>query len=107
MTDKRELKRQYLDDRTRAGVYAIRGLASGRVLVAGSADAQGAMNRHRFELRMKMHRDPALQRDWNELGEAGLVFELLDTVELRDEPGFDLKAELDALAAMWREELGA
>jgi hypothetical protein len=102
--DKRELKRQYRENGAQAGVYVVRG-KSGRVVVAGSTDVNGALNRHRFELKMKMHRDPALQRDWAEHGEAGVEFEVLDVVEPRDDPAFDLKAELAALTALWREEL--
>jgi hypothetical protein len=104
--DKRALKREYLETRTRAGVYAIRHLASGRLLVAGSKDAQAALNRHLFELRMKMHRQRQLQRDWAEHGEAGFVFEVLDRVTPRDEADFDPGRELETLTAMWREQLG-
>jgi hypothetical protein len=41
MTDKRMLKQQYLETKTRGGVYAIRNLVTGRVLVASSKDVQG------------------------------------------------------------------
>lgn len=105
--DKRERKRQYLEAPTRAGVLAIRHLANGRVLVEGSNDAQAALNRHRFELRMGQHRNRELQRDWIAGGEAGFAFEVLDRVVPRDEPGFDLKRELETLVDLWRAELGA
>jgi hypothetical protein len=103
---KRELKRQYLEAPSRAGVLANRHLASGRVLVEGSANARAALNRHAFELRMRLHRNRDLQRDWDAAGEAGFAFEVLDLVVPREEPGFDAKRELEALVALWREELG-
>ncbi|QGZ38696.1 hypothetical protein IP92_00950 [Pseudoduganella flava] len=103
--DKRELKRQYREQGPQAGVYLVRG-SSGRAIVAGSTDVNGALNRHRFELKMKMHRDAELQRDWAAHGEAGVEFQVLDVIEPRDDPAFDLKHELATLAAMWREELG-
>jgi len=107
MNDKRTLKRQYREAGPRPGVYAIRHLASGRLLVDGSANPQAALNRHVFELRMKQHRQRALQADWDAGGEAVFVFEVLDVVAPRDEPGFDPARELQALVALWREELRA
>lgn len=103
--DRRQLKRAYREARDRAGVYAIRCLASGRVVVAGSLDAHGALARHRFELQHGTHRDPALRAAWSAHGEAGIVFEVLDVVKVRDEPGFDLARELAALVALWQDEL--
>ena len=102
--DKRELKRQYLEAGPRPGVYAIRHPASGRLLVDGSVNPQAALNRHVFELRMKRHRNRALQRDWDEGGEAAFVFEVLDLVPASDDPAFDAKRELQALVDLWREE---
>jgi hypothetical protein len=105
MNDNRTLKRAYLDAPTRAGVFAIRHLPSGRLLVDGSPNAQAALNRHAFELRMKMHRNRDLQRDWSADGEAGFAFELLDVVKPNDDPAFDAVRELAGLVVLWREEL--
>lgn len=105
MTDKRTLKRQYLDTKIRSGVYAIRNLATGQALVAGSANVQAALNRHRFELRLGQHRNAQLRRDWAEHGEASFVFEVLDTVKHREEPEFNPERELEALVSLWRQEI--
>jgi len=104
---KRALKRAYLDATDRAGVYAIRHLASGRLLVDGAANAQAALNRHAFELRLHRHRVAALQQDWDADGEGAFAFEMLDVIVPRDAPGFDLREEIAALVALWRAELGA
>jgi len=105
MTDKRILKQQYRDTTARAGVYAIRNLASGRMLVAGSSNVEAALNRHRFELRQGCHRNALLRRDWALHGEAGFSFAVLDMLEPREEAGFDPARELDELVAVWRAEL--
>ncbi|MGZ3182105.1 MAG: GIY-YIG nuclease family protein [Telluria sp.] len=105
MTNKRLLKQQYLATPTRAGIYAIRNGVTGRVLLAASTDANGALNRHRFELRRGAHRNRLLSQDWARDGEASFSFDVLDTVKLRDDPAFDLAAELKDLLALWREEL--
>jgi hypothetical protein len=107
MTDKRTLKRQYLEAPARAGVFAIRHLPSGRMLVDGSANAQASLTRHAFELRLGKHRDRALQHDWDTAGNTGFVFEVLDLVMPSDDPAFDAACELRTLIALWREEMGA
>lgn len=105
MTDRRALKRQYLETKTRAGVYAIRNRVNGRVLLAGSNNAQAAINRHRFQLKYGSHRNRELTRDWQQHGESAFTFEIVDLVDFRDEPDFDVGEELEALVALWREEL--
>jgi hypothetical protein len=106
MHDKRDLKRQYLEAPTRAGVLAIRHLPSGRLLVDGSPNAQAALNRHAFELRMGQHRNLAMQHDWNRDGEAGFSFDVLDVLTPSDDPAGDTRRELQALLSLWCEEMG-
>ncbi|WP_241132909.1 GIY-YIG nuclease family protein [Achromobacter insuavis] len=105
MTDRQTLKRQYLETKTLAGVYAIRNRISGRALVAGSANADGALNRHRFELRQGTHRNALLRRDWREHGEASFTFDVLDRVKPRADPAFDAARELEDLVALWRQDI--
>ncbi|MGQ8704950.1 GIY-YIG nuclease family protein [Serratia sp. TSA_198.1] len=105
MTDKQALKRQYLDTKTRAGVYAIRNKITGRVLVAGSANVQGTLNRHLFELRYAQHRNLRLAQDWVEYGESNFLFEVLDRVKASEDPAFDAARELEILVSLWRQEI--
>jgi hypothetical protein len=105
MTDKRMLKQQYLETKTRAGVYAIRNLVTGRVLVAGSGDVQGALNRHRFELRQGTHRNRLLRQDWSQHGESSFTFEVLDMVKPTEDGAPDVARELKDLLDLWRQEI--
>lgn len=102
-----ELKRQYLQAHPPMGVYAIRNLATGRCEVHASMNVEAAMNRVRFELARKQHRNAQLLREWLEFGPDNFRFEVLDLVKKREDPAFDYRAELDALLALWREELQA
>jgi hypothetical protein len=105
MTNKRMLKQQYLEDKSRAGVYAITNLTSGRVLVGGSMDVQGALNRHRFELRQGTHRNKLLSEEWALYGETNFRFEVLDVVKPTDDASFDVASELNDLVSMWSQEI--
>jgi len=102
---KQALKRQYLETKSRAGVYAIRNRITGRTLVAGAGNVDGMLNRHRFELRQGRHRNAGLARDWAAHGEAGFLFEVLDRVRECDDPAFDVAQELELLASLWRQEI--
>lgn len=102
-----ELKRQYKEAHPPMGVYAIRNLATGQCYVQASMNVEAAMNRDRFELGFKGHRNPALQRDWLAHGADHFRFEVLDLLKKREAPDFDYKAELASTLALWREELKA
>lgn len=103
---RKELTRQYKQADPPVGVYAIRNLADGRTYVGGSMNVQGAMNRARFELQLKGHRNKALQQDWTALGADAFRFEVLQMVRKRDDPAQDWEADLADLLELWREELG-
>lgn len=105
MTNRKTLKRQYLETETRAGVYAIRNQRTGRALVAGSTNVQGTLNRHRFELQHGLHRNARLAQDWAEHGEADFVFDVLDRVKPSEDPAFDVAQELAMLVGLWRQEI--
>lgn len=104
-THRKELKRQYLETTTRAGVYAIRNRITGRALIAGSTNAQGTLNRHHFELRHGQHRNAQLALDWRAHGEASFLFEVLDLLKASEDPAFDAAQELEMLVGLWRQEI--
>lgn len=105
MTNNKTLKRQYLETKTRAGVYLIRNQITGRALVAGSTNVQGTLNRHRFELRYRQHRNARLAQDWVEHGEGNFLFDVLDMVKASEDPAFNAAQELETLVSLWRQEI--
>ena len=83
-----ELKRAYREKPPDMGVFAVRNLPQGKVLLGTSLNLPGALNRLRFELTQGVHRKfPALQEDWNRLGAEAFSFEVLDVLEPPEEPG--------------------
>lgn len=103
---RRALTRQYKENARPAGVFVVRNLSNGRVYVSGSLDVEGAMNRARFELNLRSHRNKALQQDWLAHGAAHFAFETIDRVKERpDDLAFDRADELQKLLALWQEEL--
>jgi hypothetical protein len=107
---KRELLRHYKDNPPDAGVYAIHCTAAGHasVQVHASMNVAGAINRARFQLRMRSHTDKQLQQLWQLHGEAAFRFEVLDVLKCReDATEAQRRDDLATLLALWREELGA
>ena len=87
------------------GIYRIHNLESGRALIGQSANTTAAINRHRTELRLGVHRIGDLQEDWRRLGEAGFTFDVLQVLEERADPAFDYAAELARLLMAWHERV--
>ena len=105
MTDRRELKRQYRETARPMGVYRVRAVGIGTSFVGTSVDVAAMLNRQRFQLETGMHPDRELQADWDRIGADGFSFEMLDTLEPLDEPGWDPADDLETLAAIWRQRL--
>ena len=102
---RRELTRQYKQSFPPMGVYAVRCDAAGLLRLGSSRNAEGMLNRLRFELVRGAHRDRALQQAWNTHGADAFSLEVIDRVKPRDDPSFDYEAELATLLTLWQAEL--
>jgi group I intron endonuclease len=102
---RKELQREYKERVKPSGVYQVKNLANGKVLLGSSLNLEGLLNRHRFTLRTDSHPNKELQKDWNELGPDQFVFEVLEVVQVQDDPNFNLKDELTLLEQIWLEKL--
>ncbi len=101
---RRELAEQARRSRE-AGVYRIVHRPSGRGLVAATDDLAGARNRLTFAISTNAPQalDPRLRADAAADGLDSLVFEVLDVLEPAADGSPPSRADLDALAALWRE----
>jgi len=100
-----DIKREYKERKNEAGVFQIKNTANGKVLLGSSLNLQGPLNSHRFMLGIGSHRNKPLQKEWNEFGAEAFVFEILETVKIKDEPGFDIGDALTLLEQIWIEKL--
>lgn len=88
-----------------AGVFQIKNKINGKVLLGSSLNLNGALNGHRFTLKINSHRNKPLQEDWNQYGEENFMFEILEEVQVREDPNFNLSDELTLLEMIWFEKL--
>jgi len=105
LKSKKELNKEYLERVKPAGVYQVKNLVNGKVLLGSSLNLEGPLNRHKFMLKIGSHTNKVLQKDWNELGSDQFVFEILEQVQVKDDPNFNLKDELTLLEMIWLEKL--
>ncbi|MFN8412791.1 MAG: GIY-YIG nuclease family protein [Anaerolineales bacterium] len=102
---RKELNREYQERVKPAGVYQVKNLVSGKMLLGSSLNLEGPLNRHKFMLKIGSHTSKALQNDWNELGPDQFVFEILEEVNIKEDPNFNLNDELTLLEMIWLEKL--
>lgn len=102
---RKEIHREYKERVKPAGVFQVKNLTNGKVLLGSSLNLEGPLNRHRFMLKIGSHTNKALQKDWDELGLDQFAFEILEEVKRKDDPNFNLKDELTLLEMIWLEKL--
>jgi len=75
MKTRKELKQAYRERPQRAGIFQVKNTVSGKVLLGCSLNLDGPLNGHKFALSTGMHRNAALQSDWNHYGAATFVWQ--------------------------------
>jgi len=105
MKSREELKREYKERKKEAGVFQVKNIANGKVLLGSSMNLDGPLNRHRFMLTLGKHPVEEMQKDWNRFGADAFVFEILEKVRVSDDPDFNADDELTLLEQIWVEKL--
>ena len=101
--DRKALIREYKETPRSAGLFQVRNLTTGRLLIGPAPDLPGMLNRQRFQLETGAHPDKELQADWNALGPDAFEFGVLDRLEQEErEPD---AGELQVLHQLWLERL--
>ena len=78
-----EMKRAYKETPKQAGIFHVKNLTSGDILLGSSTNLHGPLGKHRFLLTIGKHDNQALQRDWNRLGADAFAFEILEDAHRR------------------------
>ena len=106
MKSRKELLTDYKNKKFPIGVFQIRNTVNNKILIDWSINMEKIWNRHRTELVFGGHRNPTLQKEWNEFGEQAFVFEILAEVKQSDQGTEEqYKKEAKELAKMYIEEL--
>ena len=104
MDRKKELKEMYKQIEIQAGIYQIRNTVNNKVLVVATANLKTMTGRGSF-FGTGTHFNHALQKDIEQYGKDAFVFEVLEVLEKKKEPGFDEAWELKKLEKKWLDKL--
>lgn len=105
MSDKKELIKQYKQTVQPMGIFQVRNLANGKIYIASSKNLRGMANRFEFGLDIGSHISKELREDYTSLGKEKFVFEIIDTLEPKEDPAYDYTDDLKVLEEMWLEKL--
>lgn len=103
--DKKNAKRNYKENPPMIGVYLIKNKVNNKCFVGSSTNIPGIFNRIKFELKLKVHRNPKLMADWLEFGEENFTFEILDEIKPNENPNYNYADDLAVLVNLWLEQL--
>jgi len=105
MTDRKALLQAYKEKKLRAGIYQLRNLRNGKVLVGSTTTLDTIWNSIHGQLKAGSHMAADLQVDWNAMGADAFAFEVLAEHEPAPDSPRDLRSELKDLEKMFLEEI--
>ena len=105
MTDRKALLQAYKEKKTRAGVYQLRNLKNGKVLVGSTTTLDTIWNSIHMQLKGNGHMSTELQSDWNTMGPDAFTFEVLAEHEPAPDSPRDLRTEIKDLEKMFLDEI--
>lgn len=102
--DRKALVREYKNTPREMGVYQIKNMVNGKVLIGSSRNLAGILNRFRSELKLGGCRNEYLQNEWDQFGPDAFEFEVLEVLEPMDDPAYEPEEDLKFLKTHWIEK---
>lgn len=101
MKSKKEIREQFKTMKFRAGIAGIRNKMNQKIYPIISPDLDRAHNSDVFQLKAGMHKNAALQNDWNELGTDAFEMVIIDELNVSDSStAAEIEKELKELLEM-------
>jgi hypothetical protein len=105
-TQRKVLIRQYRESHRPTGVFRVRNTVDDRSWVSSSVNLPASFNKLRMQLDTgSFLLLPELQKDWKRLGAGAFDFEVLEELRPPESPEWDPRSDLEALEALWLEQL--
>jgi hypothetical protein len=92
---KKSLREAYKSEKKQAGIFRVTNTATNKVFLGSTLNLHGPLNRLEFQLQQGMNRIPGLQEDYRRYGQDAFTFEVVEVIQPRDDPEFDLERELE------------
>ncbi|PKM88201.1 MAG: transcriptional regulator [Firmicutes bacterium HGW-Firmicutes-12] len=105
MDRRKELKEQYKEIKTEAGVFQIKNKKNNKAFIVAAPNLR-MINGRLMELRGGMHKNKKLQEEWSRYGEEAFVIEVLEVLKEEEEGVFfDKQEELKKLEQKWLDKI--
>ncbi len=105
MSTRSEIKRNYKMTHPPMGVYQIKNKLNDNIYFGSSVNLNAIINRHKAELNIGIHKIDDLKQAWNMYGEDGVIFEIIDKLEPKEDPDYNYTEDLATLKDLWSEKL--
>jgi group I intron endonuclease len=105
MINKSEIKKNYKQTLTPMGIYQLKNLINGKILVGSSKNLLGRKNRFEMELSFENFTDKELLHDVKQFGKENFLFEVLDYLVPKEDPLYNYTEDLKTLEQLWIEKL--
>src|ERR1035441_743093 len=105
MINKSEIKKKYKQTLTPMGIYQLKNLVNGKILIGSSKNLPARKNRFEMELSIENFSDKEFLHDVREFGQDKFVFEELDFLAPKEDPAYDYSEDLRTLEELWIEKL--
>jgi len=105
---KKDIQAEYKAKKESGGVYAIRNIVNGKILLLTTTNLQGSRNRFEFSQKTGSCENPKLTTDYRLMGSSAFKFEILETLEMGDEQNYESYVkDLKILQSLWLEKFDA
>ena len=101
MVDKKKLKEQFKTMIPEKGVFIFKNKVNGKVFLGSSLNLKNKDISIKLMLKNGNHFNSDLQNDWNMFGEESFEYEILEKLELKDNPDYDYKDDLSILEMIY------
>ena len=105
MLDKKQITRDYKEQKQPAGVYAVHNKIDNKMYIGTSKNLSAVIRRFEFTLQMESFPYQELIDDYKKLGKDNFEIKILDELELKNETEKEIDAELISLEELWIEKL--
>lgn len=105
MLDKKQITKDYKQQKQPAGVYAVHNKADNKMYIGTSKNLPAVVRRFEFTLQMESFPYQDLIDDYKKLGKENFEIKILDELELKNETDKEITAELIELENLWIEKL--
>ena len=105
MINKSEIKKKYKQTITPMGIYQLKNLKNGKILIGSSKNLPARKNRFEMELSSESLTSKELLHDLRQFGKENFLFEVLDYLEPKEDPSYNYTEDLKTLEELWIEKL--